>query len=166
MIYFNSLKKYKRKVLFISALFIFVNHPSFSQTWIRCSNGLPPDTAVFSLARIGTTLYAGTQHAGVYKSTDGGDNWINTNLNDPDRQGTIRSLAVMDTFLFAGEGGNGVARTTLNGSSWTAVNNGIPKGPGYRSIFEIIVVGDTLFAASGGAGVFMSTDKGDNWTKL
>ncbi|HZV44133.1 MAG TPA: hypothetical protein VFF90_06630 [Saprospiraceae bacterium] len=147
-------------------LLLLLTFPSYSQSWIRCSIGLPPDTAVASLTKIGDVLFAGTDHAGVYKSLDGGNSWINTHLDDPIRIPLVKSMATIDTFVFAGQTNNGVARTTLNGSDWILVNNGIPKGPGYRAIFEILSVGDVLYAASNGGGVYTSPDMGEHWTVL
>src|SRR4030095_1424026 len=146
--------------------FLLLPFHSFSQSWIRCSNGLPPDTAVASLAKIGNVLFAGTDHAGVYKSIDGGNSWTNTHLYNPIRIPLVKSLTTIDTFLFAGQTSNGVARTTLNGNEWALMNNGIPKGNGNRAIFEIISVGNTLYAASNGGGVFISTDMAEQWSVL
>jgi hypothetical protein len=118
-------------------ILLLLSFPSYSQTWIRCSNGLPQDTAVASLTKIGDVLFAGTDHAGIYKSLDGGNSWINTHLYDPIRIPLVKSMTTIDTFIFAGQTNNGVARSSLNGTEWTIVNNGIPKGPGYRAIFDI-----------------------------
>src|SRR5258706_1854034 len=95
----------------IFLVFIFIL-PSFSQTWIRCSNGLPPDTAVSSLTKIRNTLYAGSQHAGIYKSTDEGNSWVTTGFYTPVRISIAKCLTSIDTFVSAGLPGNGVYRTT------------------------------------------------------
>ena len=162
--FYTKLKQ--RKLIGITTVFTFFICSSFAQGWSRCSVGLPQDTAVLSLAKIGTMLFAGTEHAGVYKSTDGGLTWVTTNLYDPDRPTSIRSMTTIDTFLFAGQSSNGIVRTTLNGTTWTYINNGIPNSNGNQSIFDILAVGDTLYAASYSGGVYISIDKGAQWTIL
>ncbi|MFZ1677093.1 MAG: T9SS type A sorting domain-containing protein [Saprospiraceae bacterium] len=162
----QSYKSLYSNRLFIAIGLIICTNLSFSQSWLRCAYGLPQDTAVSSLAKIGNTLYAGTQHAGVYKSTDGGMTWVTTNLHNAVRMSIVKCMTTIDTFLFVGQTANGVSRTTINGSGWTTVNNGIPMGNGNQAIFDMITIGDTLYAASNGGGVFMSMDKGDHWTNL
>jgi photosystem II stability/assembly factor-like uncharacterized protein len=147
-------------------LFLLFNFVSNAQTWIRCSNGLPRDTAVSSLTKIGNTLFAGTEHAGIYKSIDQGNTWITTGFYTPVRISIAKCMTSIDTFVFAGLTGNGVFRTTINGNGWTEMNNGIPKGNGNQAIFDLITVGNTLYAAANGGGVYVSTDLGESWTKL
>jgi photosystem II stability/assembly factor-like uncharacterized protein len=72
-----------------------------------------------------TTLYAGTS-AGVFKSTDGGENWrtVNNGLANVD----VRALAidsVTPTTLYAGTWGGGVFKSTDGGENWNAFNMGL-----------------------------------------
>ena len=69
-----------------------------------------------------TTLYAGTEGGGVFKSTNGGGNWItvNTGLVGAD----VRTLAIdpaAPNTLYAGtDGGGGLFKTTNGGGNWSA----------------------------------------------
>ena len=72
-----------------------------------------------------TTLYAGTDGGGVFKSTDGGGNWsaINTGLTNT----YVYALAidpVTPTTLYAGTY-DGVFKSTDGGENWNAVNTGL-----------------------------------------
>ena len=94
-----------KKALLFTLYFIGLDDSS-AQVWIRCSEGLPPDTAVSSLVKFGNAIYAGTQHAGIYKSSDHGSNWINAGFYDV-RKPIIKAFASIDTFLFAAATSNG-----------------------------------------------------------
>jgi uncharacterized repeat protein (TIGR01451 family) len=80
-------------------------------TWSASYTGLA-NTDVIALAidpQTPTTLYAGTNGAGVFKSTDGGTNWsdMNIGLTNPD----VYALAIdpqTPTALYAGTRGGGV----------------------------------------------------------
>ena len=60
----------------------------------------------------GTDLFAGTQHGGVFLSTDNGTSWtaVNAGLTDT----VVISLAVSGTDLFAGTAWEGVWRRPLS----------------------------------------------------
>ncbi len=75
-----------------------------------------------------TTLYAGTEFGGVYKSIDGGSTWVavNNGLTNPN----VQALAVdnnPNTTLFAGTNGGGVFKSNDGGNNWFAVNGVAPN---------------------------------------
>ena len=86
--------------------------------WTRVNNGLTPRIGdkVYSLAAIGTTIFAGTA-AGVFRSTNNGDGWTAASAGLPNR--TVKALVVNGTMIFAGTTG-AVFRSTDNEESWTA----------------------------------------------
>ena len=121
-----------------------------------------------------STLYAGTNGSGVFKSTDGGLNWnaVNTGF-----QGlTIFSLVINPqnpAILYAGTN-SGAFKTVNNGGSWAGVNTGMlgvsikalaidPSNPAivYAGAMNQVTSG---LGINGGAGVFKTTDGGANWT--
>ncbi|HKA56188.1 MAG TPA: hypothetical protein VKJ47_21255, partial [Candidatus Binatia bacterium] len=79
--------------------------------WTAINTGLT-NTSIYALAVDPTTvstLYAGTDGGGVYKSTDGGQHWtaINTGLTNIH----VTALALdprTPTTVYAGTGGSGV----------------------------------------------------------
>src|SRR5262249_9447794 len=83
-------------------------------SWMPSSLGFE-HTDIESFAVLGTTLFAGTAGGGVYRSTDGGNNWTPVNRGLP-VEAYIPALAVVGTTLFAGsEFGGGVFRSTDQG---------------------------------------------------
>src|SRR5262245_10259770 len=92
-----------------------------------CALAVDPETS--------TTVYAGTHGGGMYKSTDGGENWnkINTGLT----ASTVFALAIdpiTPTTLYAGTWDGGIFKTTNGGDSWTAINSGL-----YVTIIQALV---------------------------
>jgi len=130
-------------------------YDSVSGTWILSNSGLPVTTYVNSMAAIGTSLFAGTESAGVFISTDNGITWsaVNNNLNL-----NISCLGVNGTTLFAGTPYWGMYRTSDNGSSWSQVNDGsLPD-----EIHSITTNNGIIYASTGSFLVY-SSDNGDNW---
>jgi photosystem II stability/assembly factor-like uncharacterized protein len=74
--------------------------PNNGDNWTRVNNGLTPRTGdkVYSLAAIGTTIFAGTGD-GVFRSTNNGDVWTKVSAGLPNRP--ITSLVVSGTTIFA-----------------------------------------------------------------
>jgi hypothetical protein len=71
-----------------------------------------------------TTLYAGTDGGGVFKSTNSGGTWANTGLTNL----YIAALAVnptAPTTLYAGTSTGGVHKSTNSGGAWAAANTGL-----------------------------------------
>jgi hypothetical protein len=75
--------------------------------------GFPPD--VRALAADGTSLYAGTERAGVFVSPDNGTTWTAVNKGLTNLK--VLSLAVKGTALLAGTQGSGVFVFTTMGTS-------------------------------------------------
>ena len=62
------------------------------------SSGMGNDITVLSFAISGNNIFAGTDLFGVYLSTNNGQNWTQTSLNNQ----TIYSLAISGSSIFAG----------------------------------------------------------------
>ncbi len=120
-----------------------------------------PSGNVWSLLASGGNLFAGTADGGVFRSTDGGNNWMPVNNGFGNQSIYIYSLAVSGTMLFAGTN-VGVYRTTDNGANWTQINNGL----GSQYVFSFAVNGTTVFAGTYLNGVYRTTDNGANWTQI
>ena len=111
-----------------------------------------------SLAKSGSTLFAGATGFGVFRSTDNGATW--TQLNMGILNSNIRSLGVSGSTLLVGTF-FGMFRSTDNGATWAAANTGITNS----NVYALTVNGSTIFAGTGG-GVFRSQDNGLNWTPM
>jgi photosystem II stability/assembly factor-like uncharacterized protein len=113
-----------------------------------------------------STLYAGTDGGGIFKSTDAGGTWsaVNTGLTSPN----VRALAINPTTpatLYAGTVfGLGVFKSTDSGATWTVANTGLTSH--YVDSLAINPATPTTVYAGTDGGVFRSTDAGATWTAV
>ena len=120
-----------------------------------------------------STIYAATGGGGyvglgVFRSTDGGQNWstINNGLTDL----TVYSLVIdplTPSTLYVGTSEQGIFKTTNGGGSWGQVSSGLPNGP--NTIFALAIdplTPNTLYAGVFGIdnGIYKSNDGGANWS--
>lgn len=130
-----------------------------------------------------TTFYFGATGGGVWKTADGGSNWIN--ISDKYYGGSIGAVAVApsdETILYVGEGENtmrgnvseglgGMWRSDDGGRSWK--NIGLKDGrhiirivihPKNPDIVWVAVMGH-LFGPNEERGVYKTTDGGKTWKR-
>lgn len=122
------------------------------------------------------TIYVGAAQGGVWKTTDGGVNWVAKSDNEVSL--AIGALAMDPSnhlVLYAGTGegnfsggsyyGNGILKTTDGGNTWTTLAQSTFAG---KRFCRLVVTPGTparLFAATTD-GLYRSTNSGVNWTKL
>lgn len=149
-----------------------------ARTWVWSGAGLV-GSHVYAIAvdpRHPGTVYASLYYGfegppdtrvgyGVFKSIDGGANWL------PASNGLanllVRTLAVDPTdgvTVYAGTHGAGVFKSTDGGASWVASGTG--AGSYVASLAIEPHVPGTLYAATYDAGVFRSRDAGRSWAPL
>lgn len=115
-------------------------------------------------------IYAGTDKAGVFKTTDGGGSWVTAN----DGLGVHNAIEVYafvidqkDPSVIIVGTGDGIFRSKNHGLTWALVKR---KHDGVSSLAidpsndKIIYAG--LRASFGGANILKSTDRGATWTDL
>jgi photosystem II stability/assembly factor-like uncharacterized protein len=131
---------------------------------------------------------------GIYKSTDGGDNWTNMGLKDSERiakivvdpSDTNTVFACVPGKLWSDSDERGVYRTTDGGKSWTKVLKGSNASTGcsmmsmdranpkvlYAGLWDFRRRGWT-FRSGGdgpdkpsGSGLYKSSDGGATWTEI
>jgi photosystem II stability/assembly factor-like uncharacterized protein len=148
----------KMKTFSIVLLLFFINIGIKAQ-WQQINSGLP-GLSVYGLTTDEQYIYAGMSTAGVYRSSDKGDNWISVNSGLP--ASNAWELSSINEVLFAGFFGPGAFRSTDYGSTWDT----LIVGQVNSSVRSFISLNNFLFAATWGNGVFRSSDGGDNWTQI
>ena len=125
---------------------------------------------------------------GVYKSTDGGENWSNVGLKDSEHIAKILIDPKDDNIVYACATGHlwndnddrGVYKTADGGTTWKKVLAGANGSTGcgliamsaqdaetlYASMWDFRRKGWTFRSGGPGSGLFKSTDKGEHWTEL
>lgn len=105
------------------------------------------------------TIYAGTDK-GIFKTVDGGKNWINLNLSNK-----VVSMAIVPNdskIIYAGTHNGGLFRTTDGGTNWHLLTSGllciysIAINPKYSNI---LYIGTSV-------GVLRSLDFGNHWNSV
>lgn len=128
--------------------FSFTNSPA---QWVQKSSGIGTSSIVYALASIGTTLFAGTAGGdGVWISTNNGDNWTQTSLNNQ----SVSSFYVSGGTIYAC--GSGIFKSTNTGVSWTPLTLAQGVGP-------IVSTGAYLVAGTGSNGINYSNNGGATW---
>jgi photosystem II stability/assembly factor-like uncharacterized protein len=131
------------------------------KSWNACNTGIT-SLSVYVLAidpTLPNTIYAGTSDDGVFKTTDGGQNWESTDLANS----SISALVIdpqTPTTVYAGTRSGAIHKSTDAGGSWTAINAGLTYN--LRALAIDPLTPTTLYAGSD-KGVFKSTDGGSNW---
>ncbi len=117
-------------------------------------------------------IYVGAPAGGVWKTTDGGNNWGSTTDDLPTLG--VSSLVVNynnPNIVYMGTGdrdagdavGMGVMKSTDAGDTWTFINDGMSSATVGRLIMHPNSE-NTLLAATS-AGMFKTYDAGNSWTK-
>ena len=127
------------------------------------STNFPHQGTVQALAvNSGNHIFAATNDAGVFRSTDAGTSWVQTNNG-------LTALNVTSlTFdsagaLYAVTSGNGVYRSSDDATTWTHVNAGMAN-----ALVTSIVTkpGGLIFAGTTSGGVYRSTNAGSSWVQV
>ena len=119
--------------------------------------GIPDDIAIWSVAMIDGTLFAGTT-GDIYTSSDNGVIWTGASTGIP-VDARITSIVASGNAIFAGSADNGVFTSANGGASWTAINSGLSD----MHISQLAAAGTKLLAVTL-TGVFVYDDVGMSWT--
>lgn len=145
-------------------------------TWTAKNSGLEATNLNITALAVGATdatlVYAGTRGSGLFKSTNGGDSWVNTTGNLPSQ--TIHGLALSPTtpgLVYAATKEAGVWKSTNGGATWTQSLSGDLASSIYPSKMMMAVVIDPrndaiVYAADYRSGVYRTTDGGATWTPI
>src|SRR5437868_5471417 len=125
---------------------------------------------------------------GIYKSTDGGENWTNVGLHDSEHIAKIlvdpkdsnTVLACATGHLWDDNEERGVYKTSDAGQTWKKVLGGPNASTGcgfiasspqepktiFASLWDFRRQGWTFRSGGPGSGLYRSTDGGEHWTEL
>ena len=125
---------------------------------------------------------------GVYKSTDGGENWTNMGLKDSEHIAKIlvdpkdsnSVLACATGHIWNDNDERGVFKTSDGGATWKKVLAGANGSTGcgmlatsplepktiFASMWDFRRQGWTFRSGGPGSGLYQSTDGGEHWTEL
>ncbi len=115
-----------------------------------------------------SVVYAGFINGGLFKTTDGGNNWsaITTIPLNFSVVSTIVFDPVTPSTIYVGAS-NGVFKSTDSGATWTALNNfGIAVAPNVRALAIDPTTPSTIYAGTFNNGLFKTTNGGTNWTAM
>ena len=158
--------KTKIRVALILCAFILINHPTKAAEDRWSSNGPPGGFAVLFAVdpTTSTTVYAGSNRGGVFKSTDGGTTW--TSPSGGGNPFNIRALVidpVTPANLYAGTLDTGIWKSTNGGASWAAANSGLTELAVQTLVIDPVTPA-TLYAGTDSGGVFKSIDGAGTWS--
>ncbi|GCC51351.1 hypothetical protein SanaruYs_15760 [Chryseotalea sanaruensis] len=119
------------------------------------------------------TWFAGSAGGGVWKTTNGGTNWVLITPDLPNLATTVLAMATSNTntiYMGTGEGffnldaisGNGIFKSTDKGVSWTILNSTISFGDINRLV--ISPTNENEVVAGTSTGIYRTSDGGVNWT--
>jgi uncharacterized protein (TIGR03437 family) len=130
--------------------------------WTKITAGMLNTGATFvSFFINGTTIYAGTEINGAYKSLNDGQEWIP--ISNGLIAGRVNGFAVIGNVLIAGTGFEGIFRSTNDGQSWTEANTGLV---GFAThVHDLLLIGSDVYAATED-GVYISSDSGLSWQPM
>ena len=116
---------------FYGASFGIYKSTDCGETWSEKNSGLENSNKAINVIVVHpkdpNIVYAGTLFDGIYKTTNGGDNWfrISDGLGFTD----VRSMAIDPEdpeIIYAGSGdGKGIAKSTNGGLNWLETNSGL-----------------------------------------
>jgi parallel beta-helix repeat protein len=127
---------------------------------------------------LGNYIYVTGAYGGLWKTIDGGLNWLNRSGDLPSLLAGAFTLDTGRNILYFGSAGTfntwigagsgmRIFMSTNDGDNWISISNGIDIG---ASIYKIVISpndakGNTLFAATS-LGLFKTTNRGGIWIKI
>ncbi len=141
-------------LLVFAVLVLIVNRASAS--WEQTSG--PGAGDIHALAVSGSTVFAGLNGGGIFRSTDNGENWVAADSGMSAKE-VINALAIIDSTILAGTN-TGLFISTNNGGKWVQSTSALVK----KRLNCLLVMGKNILAGSEFSGVLLSTNNGASWT--
>lgn len=129
---------------------------NYGSNWTSASGELPGGV-IKKLVTRNNFVYAGFGLAGVFKTTNDGNNWTRFALGEGDKLFTMYATSSEFYISIA----NTILRTTDDGMSFNSAISGLTN----LWVNSLSSYQEDLYAATRG-GIFHSTDIGNNWTRV
>lgn len=126
--------------------------------WLSIRHDLPASPVSILLVQ-GDTMLAVLGRDSIYRSTNGGMQWVPSGQGGAHPGPFIYDLICRDSCVLAG-GYNGVFRSTDMGLRWTRSNQGLTD----TSIYALAFKDSLVFTGTRDEGVFVSSDLGQTWS--
>ena len=148
------------KVVVSSGNGIFISDNN-GVNWYAANNDTISHEVIYAVAVSDSFLYAGTIFSGIYRSSDNGLSWVQTNNILSNIQ--IYCLSIINNSLYAGTMGAGIYKSLDNGLNWSQISTGINTA----TINTMGGNGYNVYAADDyGSGINKSSDNGLNWIPI
>jgi photosystem II stability/assembly factor-like uncharacterized protein len=156
----NSGKSFIHFFILITILFIFFSYSKLQSQnfWERTSG--PGTVTVYDFLFKENSVYIGTYHGGMFKSTNGGDTW--QQIENEFTEKSVYTLELLSNGNILAGTGSGIHLSSDNGESWfhSSLDDNL------ITTFDIDAVG-TIYAGSlYSSTVFRSIDNGLNWAAI
>lgn len=143
------------------AVIMLLLHNEVTAQWVQ-TNG-PYGGIISSFVTLGPKLFAGTDHDGLFVSSDNGVSWSPTGFQGQ----SVINLATLGNDLFAIVEGDFFISSD-EGNNWEHRDITVPKS----GAITIVVKDNVLFVGTNGSGpntqggIFSSSDKGSHWAHI
>lgn len=124
--------------------------------WVHTTS--PNNVYIWGLKPAGDNLFAATWGSGIYRSTDGGLNWVQANngITFPYLTSIVAGGNKIFTAGGTGASGGGIYMSTDNGDTWSISLPGV-------AVYCMAIDGNNIVAGTYHLGVYLSTDLGTTW---
>ena len=138
--------------------------------WEPAAAGLPVASLIRGQIAFGPYVFAGTEGDGIYRSSDHGNTWTKTDVNNSLlAHQLVFAFCAKDNALYAGAG-NGIYKSTDGGITFQRTLNGFPPNINVTAYSLTVSSGNILAAVNVSfspsqslEGIFYSPDDGSNW---
>ena len=146
-----------KHLTFLLLILLLFTVGSLHAQWVKASGPLD-GYMVLSFTELDSSLFVGTNGAGVFKTTNEGQSWQNENSGLSSM--VVNALVTLGPQVFVATN-SGVFLSTDGGDNWIRSDSGLGNAP----VWTFAKSDSNLLAGTIHNGVFLSTDDGEQWTR-